>query len=326
MDDLAKWRHPDLCVEVLIAGVNYLYDTLEEKHSGSNLAARVRALGDLKLALERRTRGDPFAVKGSDLDAQHIVRELNTLGTIGYGLWHLRPYYDSSGFRFELKELSRLGDPSNPAGDDLRLRGQGFLFHAAGVLARDGFGIEFIPRRDGERRPDIFAVRDGLKFPCEITSKAGITLRDRSVNEFWGRILEVVAAKKEQFSSADFADGVIIIDASPVFHLVSGSDVPIGGTLCHLPGRDQKGPPGGSVPLIRYDASDFSQGLQRFEKAIGETRIRNLVLWNRDLEIDGDAIRRRFEYRVIGTIGGNRFWAYFPTAVVFPGPDVQVVW
>lgn len=134
MDDLAKWRHPDHCVEVLISGVNFLYDMLEARHRGSNLAARIRALGDLSLRLDRRSGGNPLSVDGSDPEAQQFVRELNTLGTMGYGLWHLRRYLDSQGFRYEMQELARLG--TGPAkGNDERERGQGFLLYTTGVLA-----------------------------------------------------------------------------------------------------------------------------------------------------------------------------------------------
>ncbi len=146
------------------------------------------------------------------------------------------------------------------------------------------------------------------------------------MTEFWDRIVEVVEKKRGQFAAPEFADGVLSIDASPMFHFLSANDIPIGGTLVHLPAQDQQGPPGGEAPLIRYDESEFSEGLRRFENAIAGTGIRTLMLWNREFAILGNDVRRRIERRVIGTIGGNRFWAYFQEAVVFPGPEVGVRW
>jgi hypothetical protein len=50
------------------------------------------------------------------------------------------------------------------------------------------------------------------------------------------------------------------------------------------------------------------------------------MLWNREFAVAAGSIRRRIEYRVLGSIGGQRFWAYFPNALVFPGPDVSLRW
>ena len=37
MDDLSTWRDPNECVVSLLAGVNFLYELLQERHAKSNL-------------------------------------------------------------------------------------------------------------------------------------------------------------------------------------------------------------------------------------------------------------------------------------------------
>jgi hypothetical protein len=326
MDDLDKWRDQNECVVVLLAGVNYLFELLQERHRNSNLVAHIRQVGDLKLSLERRHGPTPPASLAEEPELECYLTALNDLGTVGYGLWHLRSYMDSPGFRREFDELSKLGDPDNPVGNELRLRGQGFLFYAVGVFAREGFGVEFIlpSAKQRERRPDVLLVRDGVRFPCEVTTRKPRTATGESVGEFWAQINGVVEKKQSQFKGTDYDNGVLMVDCSPVFHLLKLGDIPIGASLMHLP--DGNGPPGGEVPLIRYDASEFSKGLREFQHAITGTRIRTLVLWNRGFEVKTETFRRILERRIIGTIGGGRFWAYFPEAIVFPGPDVDVTW
>jgi hypothetical protein len=323
MDDLEVWRRSD--PRALFAGVNFLFDTVKEQHPKSFLVRHVLNLGSLKHQLEARYP-DPQMAPAGDADIGKLLKHLNALGTVGYGLWHLKNYMDSAAFRDELEEFSKYGDVTNPNGNRLRLLGQGFLFYASGVLARDGFAIEFIPqsKKPGERRPDFYALRDGNRFPCEATSKSS-PARTETVKEFWQRIVEVVEAKRTQFRPAEFSHGVLLVDCTPVYGLMALDGIPIGGELFHM-SADDKGPPGGSVPLIRYDDSDFSRGLHSFQEAIKDSGIRNVILWRRVCEVSGNDIEKKNEYRVLGTIEGGRFWSYFPKALVFPGPNVQVTW
>lgn len=329
LNDEAKWRSSTECVDVLCAGVNYLYERLGSLPGReAPLHARIRQLGNLRLALRARHGSVPSTTVGTDPDVERFIRLLDDLGTLGFSLWHLKEFEDSAAFRRQFSELARVGEEGNSEGDALRLRGQGFMFYAAGFLAREGFAIEFIDEAAdrGQRRPDFYARRDGETYPCETTSKHPRVIRSASVEEFWARIVEVVEAKKTQIALPCFPNGVLIVECSRVFDLLSAGDVPLGGTLYHLPGQEGAGPPGGSAPMIRYDDSKFSKGLLAFGTAIENSGIRTLMLWNRTLTFQGETLTRRLEHRVIGTMAGRRFWAYFPNAVVFPGPNVEVKW
>src|SRR5262249_40324033 len=135
---------------------------------------------------------------------------------------------DAPGLRYELKELSQLGMGANPAGDRLKLRGQGFLLLAAGHLLREGFELEFIRRRDGQQTPDFFAKRDGNKFTCEVTSRYPETGDFSDVAFFWDTINGVAQNKRAQLQGSEFTNGVLVIDCSPVWEAFGLADVPIG--------------------------------------------------------------------------------------------------
>jgi len=325
MDDYSRWRDPNACVEVLHAGVNYLHEILVAKHARCPLLKKVLALGDLKLKMERESKGDPASANPADVKV--FFEQLNLLGTLGYSLWHLRNYSDSKGFRYELKELSGIGAEGNSAGTDLRIRGQGFVLFSAACVARDGFGIEFIARKEGGgKTPDYFALRDTHRFACEATTKSPTVLKSSSVTEFWTQVNAAVLEKREKFRDKAYENGVILIDCTPVFGLIDFSEIPVGGTIVHMPAKEGELPGPGEAPLLRYDDSEFSRGLQELQRLIADTGVRNVILWNRAFSVGDETIKRELRYMVLGALKGRRFWAYFPRAVVFPGPEVQVKW
>lgn len=325
LDDLAKWRDPVLCLELLFAGVGYLYDKLEKPQGREYpLRERIRRLASFA---QRMQAASPNAGLPDGIELYEYRRnvwDLDEFGTIGYGLWHLRPYEDSPAFRDRFKVLAA----SEPNGGDRnanpQLRGVGFEFVCAGVLAREGFSIEFIPSAANEPRPDFFARRDGHTFPCEATSKYPTVPAAKTPEDFWDRLVAVAEVKMAQLAKDKYPDGVLHVDCTPIFGTMTEGAIPIGGTAHYLP-ADGKGP-GGSVPVIRYDASPFSIGLRRFGAAIEKSSITTLVLWNRLLKVTPEATRRSIQHCVLGTMRGNRFWSYFPKAVVFPGSSVEIVW
>lgn len=145
LDDDARWADDTECVDLLFAGTWFLHETLKARHPKCPLLPRLIQMGD---QFERMYAGSGAdATKVNVADASAFFTELNTVGTLGHSLWRLKTHLDHPGLRYELKELSKVGD--NPAGDKLRLRGQGFLLMAAGHLVKEGFGLEFIKRRRG---------------------------------------------------------------------------------------------------------------------------------------------------------------------------------
>jgi hypothetical protein len=262
----------------------------------------------------------------SAADASTFFAELNTVGTLGRSLWQLKELLDAPGLRYELKELSQLGTGENPAGDRLRLRGQGFLLLAAGHLVSEGFALEFISRRQGEQTPDFFAIRDGNRFTCEVTNCYPETGDCASVDFFWSTIHRVVQKKRAQLQGSEFTNGVLIIDCSPVWEAFGLSHVPIGGQAVFFIPENLGGPRSVSAPLVRYDESPHSVGLRGLEDGIRGTNIQTVILWNHKLELSDIGYRRRMEYRILGTAHGCVFWSYFPKACVFPGPQLNVVW
>jgi hypothetical protein len=143
---------------------------------------------------------------------------------------------------------------------------------------------------------------------------------------FWSTLNETVDRKKSQLAKADFPHGVLIIDCTPVWEAFGLGQFAVGGELVYYIPPEQGGPRSGSVPLIRHDESEHSEGLRNLAEVIRGTAIHTLILWKHNLEIQKEGFRREMMYRVVGTITGATFWSYFERAFVFPGPHVDVKW
>ena len=324
LDDDARWADNSECADLLVAGIWYLHDTFKARYADCPLIRRIRKAGDEFERLRLASGSD--ATNLNPTEASSCFTELNTLGTLGHSLWQLKGHLGAPGLTYELKELSQLGTGGNPAGDKLRLRGQGFLLLAAGHLMSQGFNLEFIPRRDGEQTPDFFAIRDGNRFACEVTNRHPESGNCESVEFFWSTIHGVVNKKGAQLQGTEFTNGVLIIDCTPVWEGFGLSHVPIGGDVVLFIPEHLGGPKSVSAPLVRYDESPHSFGLRGLEDAIRGTNIQTVILWNHKLELSNVGFRRRMEYRVLGTVHGCLFWNYFSKTCVFPGPQLNVDW
>lgn len=324
MDDDARWADDTECLELLIAGVWQLHGTLKARHPKCVLLRRIDRLAGEFERIQRVSGGD--AAKVSVAEVAGFMSELNTLGTLGYSIWHLRGYLDAPGLRYELKELSQLGCGENPAGDTLRIRGQGFLLLAAAHLAKEGFGLEFIPRRNGEQTPDFFATRDCTRYTCEVTNRYPMSGDFGSVEFFWESIQGVVQTKRNQLRGSEYIRGVLIVDCTPVWDAFGLARVPVGGVVAVFLDELHGGPRTVSAPMVRYDDTPHSVGLRGLEEVIQGSNIETLVLWNHQLELTDTGYHRRMEYRILGTLHGAAFWTYFPKTCVFPGPQCNVVW
>lgn len=322
LDDDARWADDPECVDLLFAGTWFLHETLKARYPKCPLLPRILQMSDLFERIYPESGGDSSKV--SVADASAFFNKLNTVGTLGHSLWRLKAHLDEPGLRYELKELSKVGD--NQAGDRLRLRGQGFLLMAAGHLLKEGFGLEFIKRREGEQTPDFFAIRDGNRFACEVTNRYPESGNFNDVEFFWQTLNGVVENKRKQLQGSEFTHGVLIIDCTPVWDAFGLADVPIGGQLVGLIPENLGGPRQTSAPLVRYDGSPHSAGLQALEAAIRGTNIETVILWINQFVVDDVGYRRRMAYRILGTVHGCLFWSFFPTACVFPGPQVNLKW
>jgi hypothetical protein len=324
LNDDARWADPFDCIDLLTAGVWFLHETMRARHPKCPLLKRTLRLGDRYELMKRAAAGDPTQVSHNQVAG--LFSEMNTLGTLGHSLWHLKRHIDAAGVRYELKELSQIGCGENEEGDLLRIRGQGFLFLAAANLSKQGFELEFIPRRKNESTPDFYARRDGNTFTCEVTNRHPQSGAFDSIEFFWSTLNETVDRKKSQLAKADFPHGVLIIDCTPVWEAFGLGQFAVGGHLVYSIPPEQGGPRSGAVPLIRYDESAHSEGLRNLAQVIRGTAIHTLILWKHNLEIQKEGYRREMMYRVVGTITGATFWSYFERAFVFPGPHVDVKW
>ncbi|MFL5330230.1 MAG: hypothetical protein ACJ8C4_15120 [Gemmataceae bacterium] len=262
----------------------------------------------------------------SNQEMSELFSEINLLGTLGHSLWHLRQHLPSRALRFELKELSQLGSGINPAGDALRLRGQGFLLLAAAQLAKQGFEIEFVERAKGRVIADLLVHRDGVTFCCEATSRQPNLENGHPVEFFWSVISSVAEDKKRQVAFDGHRYGVLIIDCTPIWDAFSLGQIPVGGDLVYMVPPELGGPRSGAVSLVRFDDSEFSRGLRGLERILRGSNVQSIILWKHHCEIFEDGYRRHIFYRVIGSIEGAPFWSYFDRPMVFPGPNVHVQW
>ena len=250
--------------------------------------------------------------------------ELDALGTLGYSLWHLKAYLDAPGLKYELKTLAQQSGGHNE--DTLIFRSQGFLLLAAAHLAKQGFHLEFIPRRKNVQTPDFFALRDGNKFACEVTTLQPKSGDFASLEFFWTKINGKVDLKKSQLKQPEYGSGVLIIDCTSVWEALGLGQVPIGAQLAYSIPTEHGGFRSGSTPLVRLDDSVHTQGLRDLQEIVRGTGIHTLVLWKYRLEILEERYKRHLAYCVIGTMDGIPFWSYFDKALVFPGPNVSVNW
>jgi hypothetical protein len=324
LNDDARWADPYDCVDLLVAGVWFLHESMQARFPKCQLLRRTTRLGDRYGMMRATAAQDRSQITTGELAA--FFSELNLLGTLGHSLWHLKGCLETPGVRYELKELSKIGCGENEEGDLLRIRGQGFLFLAASNLSKQGFAIEFIPRRKDESTPDFFARRDGNTFTCEVTNRHPQSGAFDSVDFFWSTLNETVNKKKDQLATAPFPHGVLIIDCTAVWDAFGLGHFIEGGVLTYFIPPEQGGPRSGSVPLIRDADPEHSEGLRNLAEIIRGTSIHTLILWKHKLEIQQEGYRREMMYRVVGTMTGATFWSYFPNAFVFPGPDVNVKW
>lgn len=324
LNDDARWADPYDCVEPLNAGVWFLHEVMLARFPKCPLLRRTTRLGDQYGLMRAKAAKDLAQITPERVGT--FFSELNLLGTLGHSLWHLNQHLDAPGVRYELKELSQIGCGENEKGDLLRIRGQGFLFLAASDLSRQGFEIEFIPRQKDVSTPDFSARRDGNTFTCEVTNRYPQSGPFDSIEFFWSTLNETVSKKKAQLAKAPFPHGVLIIDCTPVWDAFGLGHFTQGGVLAYFIPPEQGGPRSVSVPLIRYDDPEHSEGLRNLAEIIRATAIHTLILWKHNLEIQKEGFRREVMYRVVGTIMGATFWSYFPRAFVFPGPNVEVKW
>lgn len=311
-------------VDDVNSDVLFLHKFLKSKYPLSPLFQRVVQLGDRFEHL--RLSSGCNAANVTIADAQNFFTELITIATLGRSLCHLERYLDSPGLHYELKELSKIGNGENPAGDKLRLRGQGFLLLAASNLVSHGFDLEFISRRKEMQTPDFYAFRDGNKFTCEVTNRYPETGDMNCVNFFWSNIHSVVEKKRVQLQGSEFTNGVLIIDCSAVWEAFGLQHLPLGGEGVFFIPENLGGPRSVSAPIVRYDATTHSIGFKKLEEAIRGTNIQSLILWNHKIDLTETNYRQRQEYRILGTVHGCVFWSYFPKVCVFPGPELNIIW
>lgn len=324
LNDDARWADPYECIDLLVAGIWFFYDTMFARHRKSSLLRRLRRLGDRVNTMRTRTGDDPGQLTQDEM--AQVLSEMNTLGTIGHSLWHLRDQLGSAGMRFELRELSKVGCGENEAADSLRLLGQGFLLLAAANLAKHGFEIEFISRRRDQSTPDFFAYRDGVRFSCEATTRRPSSADMSTSDSFWSTLGTTIERKRRQFAGPEFANGVLLVDCTPVWDALNLSELAVGGELVYLIPENLGGPRSGSAPLLRYDKSSAAAKLRNLEVSLQGTGIETLILWKNRLTISGNEYKRQLQYRVLGTVSGAVFWSHFEKALVFPGPNVVVDW
>ncbi len=324
MDNIEKWQHPYESQELLAAGTHFLYELVRERFPNAPFLERITRLGDRKIFVDQE-----YVAKGMrvpDERANWLITEMHKIGTIGFSLWHLRPSFATPGFDDEIQDLARVTKDDSDEENERLLRGVSFLMYSASILARNGFEIEFIKRGD-QKRPDFFARRDGNTFACEATTRRPKKLRASTVKEFWFHANKAVEKKLPQLRHPEFKSCVLLLDCSPVFDLMFSEGLVAAGTLHVMNPPGQSGPPPRSVPLLRYDDTEFAAGLKKLTEIVAGSNVHTIMYWKFTTEVLGEIHRRHLKHRVLGTIGpGYNFWGYFDNAIVFPGPDVKVVW
>lgn len=318
----AQWADTIDWVELAFAGIWFLHDVICKHKPNCELIQRIKRAGDKFYSLKKSCKGNASLLAPSKM--AEMGMELETLASLGHSLWHLKSYLASRALQDELDELSQVSE-ADSSENIQRLRSRGFLLLAASTIAKRGFEIEFVERRN-HSTPDFLAIRDGNRFACEATIRYPKTgdLSDSTL--FWKAINEVVSKKTHQFREAEYSNGVLIIDCTPIWDAMALSDLAIGGVVVTYIPRELGGPRSGSGQAIRYDKSLAEQSLRYLEQIISGTGIQSLILWKNRIETDGSTFKRYKQYRVLSSVNGAAFWSYFENAIVFPGPNVNIDW
>ena len=310
MDQADAWTSK-VMQRTLELGARYLYDEAERIEPGSPLSKASIKLGNSIQHVRTHYYQKGLAVPADQRDK--IMAALDLHGNLGYALWKLRAFR-SAGYDFELKQLAQWGGLS---GSSKRLlRSHGSLFHFASRLAVKSFAIEFcLP--GAIEGPDFIASIDGASFPCEVTTKDPEKLKAETVEEYWRHVHNAIRAKRGKFDSATLDNGVLLIDCTPIAHLIQG--VPL--RSHEVASMDANGTSGRVDRVVRYDGSAMAEGVRRTEVMLQGSRIRNLALRNWLFTTENGRGERLDLILVLGTLEGRGFWKHFNAPLILPGPS-----
>lgn len=296
-------------------GVRYLYDEVQRVEPGCPLAQVVTRLGTNVKYLWQNFNEKGLPPPPDKLEK--VMTAMDIQGNLGYSLWRLRFHRHSPGYEFELKQLAQASDGTETS--KRLLRSHGFTFQMAARMVEKSFGLE-ICAPGAEEGPDFILARDGDTFPCEATTKDPAKIVSPTVDEFWRHILNAVKRKKTKFAASGYRHGVLLIDCSPIAHLMAGTQLGVD----QLVSMDADGSYGRSDPLVRYDGSPFSNGVKEVQELLRGTNVTAVVLRYRKFSAREGAGERRDQIQVLGSIRGRRFWKHFDAPLIFPGDGVTV--
>ena len=77
LDDNARWADDTECIDLLIAGIWFLHDTLKSRYPKCDLLQRITQFGDRFERMRSASGGDATNVSGSE--AASFFAEMNTL-------------------------------------------------------------------------------------------------------------------------------------------------------------------------------------------------------------------------------------------------------
>jgi hypothetical protein len=297
-------------------GARYLYDEVERIEPGCPLGQAVTRLGNNVKYLWQNFNAKGLIPPPDKLEK--VMTAMDLQGNLGYSLWRLRSHRHSPGYEFELNQLAQAGDGTESS--KRLLRSHGFTFQMAARMTEKSFGVAFC-QPGTEEGPDFILSRDGDTFPCEATTKDPAKIVSAYVDEFWRHILNAVKNKKTKFSSSRYQHGVLLIDCSPIAHLMVGAQLGID-TIVSM---EADGSYGRSDRLVRYDGSPFSNGVKEVEELLRGTNVTTVVLRYWKFAAREGAGERRDQIQVLGSIRGRCFWKHFESPLIFPGEGIQVL-
>ncbi|MCE9583214.1 MAG: hypothetical protein K8T20_12045 [Planctomycetes bacterium] len=330
MDDPQSWTGDSTCSGYEL-GAAYLYQELQRVSPMSPLAERVVLLGNAVKYIQAN-----YVEKGIEVPtdkASKTVEAIFRWGWLGYSLWKLRSFR-SPVYDFELRELA--GADRRTEDGARRLRSHGFTFSAAAHFAGKGFSVDFI-KAGLKPAPDFFISRNNDRFPCEATTKAptGKIGPGHDVATYFSHVHAAITEKKPKFREAQYDHGVLLVDVSPIYHLVEGAHFQRAEIitmedydLCKRAGEEDLGfPPSRVDRVLSFDDSPFAQGVNEIRRLLDGTSIRSVMFWRRLIEVRGDRVVRREGSNILGTMRGRKFWRYFPSTSVlmFPALDEKLV-
>jgi len=182
-------------------------------------------------------------------DLEDAALDLSYFGPVGKAVWYVTDKKDSQ-FKRELMRF---------ATDAASAVGNHYLFYIVGTLAANGYKVGFVPEAGKQNRktPDLWTDKNGKRIWIEANAKQPVRTIYSPERE-WQLIRDILEEKKQKFSEAIYAPGLIVADVSPIAHRINKPGTVNAAPLVKTNANCCQPLPGGDFLCRLYDDPDWA--------------------------------------------------------------------